>query len=609
MFRNSATSSKATLVGRHDASVVKNQERTDQETLDLLLQLAGRGAVVVVSAVMLLAAKDPNSSFVSDTMLLVEVAAYNLVAAIYARNRPRTGGERTASLIVGDIIEASLVVAISGGYDSLFFAVFLFTMAEIALYLGWRSASILIVGMNGLQILVMGIRIAAANDWVARSSIASRFSRLLIVGFLFVLFAEILRKEEEARDMATRASKRIERLNSIFSQLAQAHLEIEKVLNTVLEAAATLDGVVFSSILEKPAGAGHWKVIASSSEEACPISASLTLPATLDRPAFFVVPVISGGITASGDWSALSCSKRARQLLVCNLTSPGSTTNGLLIVGRSLDAVIGEEDENFLRALAMQTQLALHNALLFEKRTKEIERLNAFKEIQNTFFASAAHEFKTPLTVLGLLASGLEMSIEDPDARQKEMLGTMNQNIARLQSLSANILATARLEANDVVIKARATDLRRLLASIFDELKTILGQKGIDVVFEPDGPWPKVLADPARIRDVLFNLVANAAKFSIDSGCITSSFRIEAEEAWIEICDEGKQIGEAELDSIFDKYYTGKDAGALAGTGLGLYIAKRLVELHGGTIRARSGDRRTCVQFSLPVATAENEDE
>jgi signal transduction histidine kinase len=568
----------------------------EQDTVDLLLQIAGRTAVIVASALMVFFDKEPFHAVASAAMLLLEVSVYNIAAAVYGRNQLRSGRSRMLALIIGDILEASVVVGISGGYNSPFFAVFLFTMAEIAIYLGWRMASALIVGMNAVQVIATGVQIAALRDSLSSSFIASRFSRLLIVGLLFVILAEILRKEESARERATRTSLQIANLNSIFSQLGHAHMDIQKVFDTVLSAATTLDDVLFCAILRKPGSSEQWIVSATSDARLCTLETRISVPPELEKEPLAKV------LVDPEKGSVFPCSKSTKQMIVSNLPTFSAAESGMLILGRATTMPLDEEDEAFLRALTMQSQLALHNALLFSEREEQIERLKAFKEIQNTFFASAAHELKTPLTVLGLLASALAMTIQKPTAQQKEMMETMNQNVARLQTLSANILATARLEAMDVVLNPQPTDMLRLSKLVVAEMETVFREKNLSVMFEPSGPWRNVWADPNRIREVVFNLLANAGKFAQVDSAIFIRFIPDGERATLSVCDQGKDIPTDETDKIFEKYYTGKDAGALAGTGLGLYITKRLVALHQGAIWVESGKGQTCFLFSLPLA-------
>ncbi len=363
-----------------------------------------------------------------------------------------------------------------------------------------------------------------------------------------------------------------------------------------MAAATTLKDVVFCAILRRQNSDARWVVASTSEARHCRVATVVSIP-----PGLEAAPIMAIEVDPARD-IAFPCAKNARQIIITNFPSFSASERGMLILGRTSSLPLSEEDETFLRALTMQAQLALHNALLFHERERQIEELKVFKEIQNTFFTSAAHELKTPLTVIGLLSSGLGLTIKEPSAEQREMLETMGHSVARLQALAANILATARLEANDVVLQPRAIDVGRLVAMVADEMKTVLGGKGLSIVLDPPGIWPKTWADPNRIREVLFNLLSNAAKFAEPDGPIVIRFSAEKDMATIGVCDRGKEISQRESELVFDKYFTGKDVGALAGAGLGLYITRQLVALHRGAIWVESGEGKTCFHFTLPLA-------
>lgn len=574
-------------------------QKSESDQLRFYLPLA-RTSVIVVSLLMVLFDQEPYSSPISPYMLFLEVTVYNLIAAIYSQKKIRDKQTHILSILFGDILEATAVVGISGGYNSPFFAVFLFTMAEISLYLPWKRAGILILLINGVQVIITGVQIAAMTNIVSRSIIESRFLRLVIVGLLFVILAEILRNEERARTLAVRASRQIANLNSIFAQLGQAHMDIQRVFATVLSASGNLEEAQFSLILRKPIKSNTWIVVATSAPQRCPLEKNLAIPEQYTNRSLSVNNMDEE--TAK----IFPCSEQVSQIILSKVPPFSESEEGLLVVGRSTGAPLGEEDSEFLQALTMQTQLALHNALLFNEREQQIAQLRAFKEIQNTFFTSAAHELKTPLTVLGLLSSTLIMTIKNPSDQQKEILATMDQNVKRLLHLTTNILATARLEAMDVVISPQSTDLKRIFQQGLDEIKTVLHEKKVDVVFNPDGSWERVLADPAKIREVVAILLSNAAKFAERGSSVEITFRVENDSAIAGVRDRGEPLNIDEKDKIFEKYYTGKKTGALAGTGLGLFIAKQILALHGGTIWVDAQGPWTTFYFSLPQASQED---
>ena len=573
-------------------------QKSESEQLRLYLPLARTG-VIVVSLLMVLFDKEPYSSSIAPYKLFLEITFYNLFAAIFSQKISRDRQTHILAILLGDILEATAVVGISGGYNSPFFAVFLFAMAEISLYLSWRSASIIILLMNGIQVIFTGIQLAAMSNIISRSVIESRFLRLMIVGLLFVILAEILRNEERARNQAVQASRQIANLNSIFAQLGQAHMDIQKVFSTVLSASDTLRDARFSLILQRPVEGDAWSVVASSDAERCPRGMKLAIPEDYENELLSVY-----NIDRTSE-SMFPCSQHVPQIILSKLRPYSELEEGFLIVGRSTTGPLNEEDMEFLQALTMQTQLALHNALIFSEREQQIAQLHAFKKIQNTFFTSAAHELKTPLTVLGLLSSALAMTIAAPSDQQREILATLDQNVRRLLNLTTNILATARLEAMDVVIHPQPTDLQRIFKQTADEMKAALMEKGLTVRFDPETAWARLDADPAKLREVAAILLSNAAKFAYRDSSIEIVFRSQDESAVVGVRNLGPPVNIDEAEKLFEKYYTGKNAGALAGTGMGLYIARELLILHRGSIWMEPQGQLTTFYFNLPLSVQE----
>jgi len=573
-------------------------QKSEWEQFRFYLPLARTG-VIIVTLLMVLFDKEAYHIPISPYMLFLEVTLYNFIASIFSQRQSRDKRTLIISILLGDILEGTVVVGISGGYNSPFFAVFLFAMAEISLYIPWRSASIIILIMNTIQVIITGIQIAAMTNIISRSIIEGRFLRLVIVGLLFVILAEILRKEARARDKAVKVSQKIANLNSIFAQLGQSHMDIQNVFSTVLFASNTLENAQFSLILQKPIQGADLLIVASSDPSCYPVGKKLTIPEKY----------IENSLTIKNidreTESFFPCSQHISQIILCKLTPFSDWEEGFLAVGRTTTKPLTEEDSEFLQALVMQTQLALHTLLIMNKREQQIAQLRAFKEIQNTFFMSAAHELKTPLTVLSLLSGTLSMTIRNPSDQQKEILATLDQNVRRLLQLTTNILATARLEAMDVVIHPQPTDLRRIFQQTVEKMGNILSEKGLAIHFNPETAWEKVYADPARIREVVDILLSNAAKFAQRNSVIDILFHPQDDTAMVGIQNYGEPVNIEEKEKIFEKYYTGKNAGALAGTGLGLYIAKQLLILHRGDIWVESKGQLTTFYFTLPLSAQE----
>ena len=182
--------------------------------------------------------------------------------------------------------------------------------------------------------------------------------------------------------------------------MGEAHLRVDRVFDAVFAAAESVGGVLFSAILNRAASASEWRVVATSRAEMCPIGKPVTGDfLTVDEADSTQDPRTVEG---SGVEALFPCMAGAdcRQLVACNMPAYSQAEEGILAVGRSECRPLDEEDENFLRALAMQAQLAIHNALLYRRRDQDFQRLKAFNQMQDAFFSAAADELKTPLTAL-----------------------------------------------------------------------------------------------------------------------------------------------------------------------------------------------------------------
>lgn len=164
------------------------------------------------------------------------------------------------------------------------------------------------------------------------------------------------------------------------------------------------------------------------------------------------------------------------------------------------------------------------------------------------------------------------------------------------------MLATARLEAMNVALSRQPVDMKALAERIVHDTLALINEKKLSVSILPQETWPLFFADPPRIRDIIANLLSNAMKFSPPGGVIEIHFEYAGEMGKICVSDCGPGVPLSERDKIFEKYYTSQNAGALAGTGLGLYIARQLALLHGGDLWFDSHEsERTRFCFSIPL--------
>jgi signal transduction histidine kinase len=206
------------------------------------------------------------------------------------------------------------------------------------------------------------------------------------------------------------------------------------------------------------------------------------------------------------------------------------------------------------------------------------------------FVANASHEFKTPLFSLSGFLELLDEGELD-STEQHEFLQLMKQQVDRLRDLSLSLLDLSRVEGGAIDLEADEVDLSDLAASVVSEFQTQTAARKIDLVVV--GPREPEIAycDEQRAAQVVRALIDNAVKFTPVGGSVRVEIGSERHHrlATLVVADDGPGIAKEELPHIFDRFYRGsEDRGTKAGAGLGLSIARELVELMGGTVTARS---------------------
>ncbi|HEY4358335.1 MAG TPA: PAS domain-containing sensor histidine kinase [Acidobacteriaceae bacterium] len=218
-----------------------------------------------------------------------------------------------------------------------------------------------------------------------------------------------------------------------------------------------------------------------------------------------------------------------------------------------------------------------------EARQKEAERLNHMK---SEFMAGITHELRTPLhTIIGfsdLLREELEGPLNEP---QRTFVGHIRQDSEHLLGLINDVLDYSRIEAGGLHLHTERLSLGEAIADAAGAIRQHAEAKGIGLRFENPAEV-FVLADPMRLRQILYNLLSNAVKFTASGGDVDILVGDDAEFARITVSDTGTGIPRDELSRIFDKFY--QVGYSVGGAGLGLSICKQLVEIQGGSIAVDS---------------------
>jgi PAS domain S-box-containing protein len=268
--------------------------------------------------------------------------------------------------------------------------------------------------------------------------------------------------------------------------------------------------------------------------------------------------------------------------------SPNWIEGSLHVIASVRDITERKTVENRLRSLREQytAELTLKNEQL-EARNREVERANRLK---TEFLASMSHELRTPLhTIIGfseLLGEQLEGPLTD---KQQRFVGHILQDARHLLELINEVLDISKIESGRLELKQETFDFGQCVEEVMAGIRHHAASRNITLENQ-NNFHESLYADRLRLKEILYNLLNNAVKFTPEGGRVWIEAGREGDTLHISVCDTGIGIPEKEQPSIFEKFYQVGDisGGVREGTGLGLPITKHLVELHGGAISVAS---------------------
>ena len=229
-------------------------------------------------------------------------------------------------------------------------------------------------------------------------------------------------------------------------------------------------------------------------------------------------------------------------------------------------------------------------------------------EFKNEFLSHVSHELRTPLTCIHQFVTLVLDGLAGPVVpEQAEHLQTVLKSVGQLHAMIRDLLEATRAESGKMRIEPRCISIEDLIAQALSMMKVAADQKRIKIEAVVDSAIPLVYADPDRVLEVLINLIDNGIKFTPEGGAVTvkaSMVETDPSAVYLSVSDTGRGISSGALPRIFERLFQDGDAvdGNRTGLGLGLYIAKEIITLHGGRMWAASepGNGST-FSFHLPV--------
>jgi signal transduction histidine kinase len=288
-------------------------------------------------------------------------------------------------------------------------------------------------------------------------------------------------------------------------------------------------------------------------------------------------------------------------------------TLGAIVVGhQATEKELTEYQMDLIGRLVGVVGIVMDHALLYQELQKSNQKLQELDQLKDEFVSLASHELRTPMTAiksyLWMALAGRGGPLTD---KQMYYLNRAYTSVDRLIKLVGDMLNISRIESGRISLALQSTALSNLILEVVDELKPRIEQAGLTLSFNFPREIPSVIADPERIKEVLNNLLDNAIKFTPVGGKITITLSYSPKDQKVDtvISDTGSGIPQDEIPRLFQKFgflhgsYT-VNKSATQGTGLGLYICKSIIQLHGGKIWIHSDGlgKGTSVTFSLPIS-------
>lgn len=281
------------------------------------------------------------------------------------------------------------------------------------------------------------------------------------------------------------------------------------------------------------------------------------------------------------------------------------------IAGQSLWNEVRLDSPLTAARLATYRELLRTLAASIDRQRDTIDELRRVSRTRELFLATVSHEMRTPLSALSMRVEILLRTMQDMPPALRTALLSMRVHVRQEAAMVEDLIDAARTLTGTMSVERVATPLGRIVRDAVSTVEGNVSAKHIAFSVAPDnhGDHIEVHADPRRLQQVLWNLILNAVKFTPEGGTVGVAISDDADGVRIRVNDSGQGIAAADLPHVFGAFTLQDEANA-SGLGLGLYIAQRIVELHGGSITASSPGKGLGATFTvyLPIGRERRSD-
>ena len=430
---------------------------------------------------------------------------------------------------------------------------------------------------------------------------------------LFAAQAAIAIRNVELFQDLTRSVDELRALGEI-SQAVSSSLDLDEVLTTIVTRAVQLSGTEGGSIFEFDQATRLFHLRTCFGTERKLVTALRATRIHIDE-------TFLGRAAASGEpQTAADLSLDASDPHIERLASAGWRSMlvvplrweqeiiGALVVRRRVPGAFSAGTAELLETLASQSAVAIHNARVFRQLEEKSQQLEVASRHKSEFLASMSHELRTPLNaVIGFSDVLLERMFGDLNERQDEYLRDIRDSGRHLLELINEILDLSKVEAGKMELDPAELKLIPILEHGLAMVRERAERSGISLELRTEPDVDTVWADELKLKQLVLNLLTNAVKFTEAGGSVTVTARKNGDVAEVTVRDTGIGIADDERERIFEAFQRGGRGvrTTTEGTGLGLTLSKRIVELHGGRLWIESVlGEGSLFGFSLPPARA-----
>ena len=278
---------------------------------------------------------------------------------------------------------------------------------------------------------------------------------------------------------------------------------------------------------------------------------------------------------------------------------------GAIFVGRDVVGPFSEKDIALLKTFADQAVIAIQNARLFREIQDKSRQLETANKHKSEFLANMSHELRTPLNaIIGFSEVLLERLFGELNEKQDDYLKDIHSSGRHLLNLINDILDLSKVEAGRMELDLTTFDLPSAISNAMTLIRERAQRHGIKLALDADQNLGETLADERKFKQILLNLLTNAVKFTPDGGRVEVKAHRDADNIVVAVHDTGIGIATEDQAAVFEEFrqvgrhYTNKQEG----TGLGLALTRKFVELHGGRIWLESEPGKgSTFTFTIPV--------